>query len=129
MLNEKQFGYICQRLEDCWSSEWFGGIRRFDKATLEDLEMIEINKALDKSERQNDGPTIGQLMQFAIDFKVNSQILFEGYVVSNARSDCRFTVNAVYVPIESELVAALRNLKPNEESEEYDKTMIRFWWD
>lgn len=73
---------------------YMGGIRKFKNLEVRDLRTL-VNKGFaDPEDAQNNSPTLGELLNFAEEYGPNSYV-FDGYVVSPNRSDCRVSVDSI----------------------------------
>lgn len=75
-------------------NKYLGGIRRFRSLSLGDLKELIDNKFIDLDERQNDGLTVQEFLDFISEcdlYRVN----FIGYAVSQKRTDCRVTIEGL----------------------------------
>lgn len=73
---------------------YMGGIRNFENLSAATLRKLVDLGFADPEDKQNDAPTLGELLDFAEYYGPESYV-FGGYVVSPKRSDCRVSINSI----------------------------------
>ena len=74
-----------------------GGIERFDRLTLDRLELLVAENFIDLESSQNYSPTAGEFLDF---MRVYPAVMAHGYAVSSERSDYRVTLEGLQCPAE-----------------------------
>lgn len=74
-------------------SAYSGGIRRFRGLDSAKLETLITEGFVYVGERQNDGPSIDELLDFNEDW--NDMYTFQGYATNSSREDYRITIDSI----------------------------------
>lgn len=80
--------------ENCIAQKYFGGLRYFDTLTLNQIDQFDELGVLDMDERQNDSPTIGEMIDFLRARETDGWYV-HGYCISPERDDFRITFEGV----------------------------------
>lgn len=78
--------------------KYMGGYRRFDDLPLDALKALIADKFIRLWEAQNDGSTVGEILQFMEKYPEYKAI---GYAISLEREDYRVTLEGVYKDTEA----------------------------
>lgn len=103
---------------------------RYDIVRLE-LSPLQLQAAVDNGyadpeDAQNDSPTIGEFLEFGQQHR--SAILFEAYIVSPTRSDCRISVEGILLnDADGDMAATFKKWAKARHPDEFDNN--RAWWD
>jgi hypothetical protein len=79
-------------LEQFWTSDWFGGIRRFERLPIAVVLVLGNEGFLDPEDRQNDAPSLGEITKF---MALYPEFTAHGYAVTKDRQDYRVTFEGV----------------------------------
>ena len=91
------------------------------------IDLIKIGAA-ERSEAQNDGPSIGDLLKF---FRsVRGEVLYFGYIVLPPRPDCRVTISG-FVFTAANTADREKVINRFHDADEFNvvRGKIRAWWD
>lgn len=81
-------------LEFYRTEKGFGGIYHFKGVPPKIIQHLADLRLLDLDDRQNDAPSIGEFVDFALSMP-NCSITFHGYAVSADREDCRVSIEGL----------------------------------
>lgn len=73
-------------------TKYFGGARRFDELSVEELEYLIKENFIDPDECQNDSPTTEEFLEY---MKDHEQFVAFGYAISPDRGDYRITLEGI----------------------------------
>lgn len=116
-------------------SEYMGGIKRFSGLHVDDVKHLMEIGAADPDDRQNDAPSIQELVDFASDYADDYDVTFRGYVVSPERDDCRTSIDAIEVHSDGPIAAQdhddFMDLVHDHFADDVTSTPTSFdaWWD
>ena len=122
------------------SSEYEGGIKRFEKITLNQLAQLIEEGFADKNDAQNLAPAIGKLYAFAKKFKKVVTCFFSGYVVDKDRPDYRTSIDELNVVYDKtngntiDMFIEMASLTKDNDEENFNESNpyrveASFWWD
>lgn len=77
---------------DYEESKYWGGIRRFEDLSVEELEKLVERRFADPGDMQNYAPTIKLLLSFG---KRHKLVTYGGYAVSLKRDDYRISIDSI----------------------------------
>lgn len=87
-------------------SEYIGGIKRFNGLHIKDVEyLMDVIGAADPDDRQNEAPSIQELVDFASNYADDYDITFRGYVVSPDREDYRMSIDGIRIYSDTDIAA------------------------
>jgi hypothetical protein len=76
--------------------EYIGGSKRFKRLPLELLELLVIEGHTDHEDRQNNAPSIRELLVFAKQMKEKGYFFtFGGYAITHEREDYRVSIDTI----------------------------------
>ena len=108
-----------------------GGIKHYDYLPLETLEALVKSKEADPKEKQNEAPSIKEMIEFGHRMKeVGCTVLYHGYRVFPPRDDVRVSVEGFRVVVSNDS-QELMVTRFGGKADEFDKRSgeIRAWWD
>lgn len=78
--------------------EYIGGVKHFKDLPLELLELLVLENHLDGEDKQNEAPSINELIAFARQMKEKGyDFYFGGYAVSPSREDYRVSIDTIMI--------------------------------
>lgn len=104
--------------------EFWGGIKRFENATVHVIEELIEKNLLKPDDAQNDSPTAKEFLEFMQQYP--DDVRAHGYIVSENRSDVRTTIEGLSTKCR-EVNFLIEWFKFNRSADELDET--RSWWD
>jgi hypothetical protein len=115
--------------------DYFGGVKHFKRLPLELLELLVLEDHADPNDKQNDAPTIRDLITFARQLKDKGyDFYFGGYATSPDREDYRVSVDTIEISFYFDNGNHLNNkiikkfFEKADEKEETDANFY-FWYD
>lgn len=127
-----------------YSSYYVGGIRRFSKLSLEQLQQLVKEDFIDTADCFNGSPTVGDFLKFVSDIKKyvaenpeytseDFDIYFIGYAVDISRNDYRVTIEGVEYSsrykVDREIMVKFMNFAKSADELDVTDTKGRAWWD
>jgi hypothetical protein len=117
------------------SKEYVGGTKRFSKLPLELLELLVLEDHADHNDRQNNAPSIRDLIIFAKQMSEKGYyFFFNGYAVSPDRDDYRVSVDTINIKYYFDNSNHLNNkiiekFFKDADEKDLDNGAMRFWYD
>ena len=127
-----------------YSSYYVGGIRRFNKLSLEQLQQLVKEDFIDTEDCFNRSPTVGDFLKFVNGIKQyvienpdftsdDFDIYFIGYAVDISRDDYRVTIEGVEYSsrykVDREIMVKFRDFAKSADELDVTDTEGRAWWD
>ena len=115
--------------------DYIGGVKHFTHLPLEILELLVIEGHAQPEERQNDAPSIRELLTFSKQMKDKGYTFtFSGYTTSKERDDYRVSIDAVdikyYFDNDNHINNRIIRKFFEHADEKYEDTnYFRFWYD
>jgi hypothetical protein len=115
--------------------DYMGGSRRFNNLPLELLTLLVIEDHADPNDKQNDAPTIRDLITFAKQLKSKGyDFYFGGYAISPKREDYRVSIDTITIKylfdndnhINNKII---KNFFKDADEKDEDTNYFRFWYD
>jgi hypothetical protein len=117
------------------TKEYVGGTKRFNHLPLELLELLVLEGHTDHEDRQNDAPSIRELLVIAKQMKEKGYTFsFGGYAVSQEREDYRVSIDTIEIKYYFDNYNYVNNKTIVNFFEKADEKTIeegymRFWYD
>jgi len=112
---------------------YVGGVRHFQRLPVIVLHELLRLGFTDPAEKQNDGPTLQEIVDLAATLSKETTIELAGYAVERTREDCRVSVDGVLLT--GEINSSTRRLwwdllkKHHPDRNEEEKNVLFAWWD
>ena len=133
-----------EKNQQLFSSYYVGGIRHFDKLSLEQLQQLVNEDFIDTESCYNGCPTVGEFLKFVNGIKQyvaenpdytseDFDIYFIGYAVDISRDDYRVTIEGVEYSsrykVDREIMVKFMNFAKSADELDVTDTKGRAWWD
>lgn len=133
-----------EKNQQLFSSYYVGGIRHFDKLSLEQLQQLVNEDFIDTESCYNGCPTVGEFLKFVKGIKQyvaenpdytsdDFDIYFIGYAVDISRDDYRVTIEGVEYSsryhVDREIMIKFMNFAKYADELDVTDTKGRAWWD
>lgn len=133
-----------EKHQQLFSSYYVGGIRHFDKLSLEQLQQLVNEDFIDTESCYNGCPTVGEFLKFVKGIKQyvaenpdytsdDFDIYFIGYAVDISRDDYRVTIEGVEYSsrykVDREIMVKFMNFAKSADELDVTDTNGRAWWD
>lgn len=115
--------------------EYIGGTKRFKDIPLELLELLVLEGHLDAHDKQNEAPSVDELIKFARQMKPKGyDFYFGGYAVSPSREDYRVSIDTITIKYYFDNSNHINNrvikkFFENADEQKEDTSYFRFWYD
>lgn len=133
-----------EKNDQLYSSYYVGGIRRFNKLSLEQLQQLVKEDFIDTEDYFNGCPTVGEFLKFVNGIKQyvaenpdytsdDFDIYFIGYAVDISRDDYRVTIEGVEYSsrykVDREIMIKFMDFAKSADELDVTDTKGRAWWD
>ena len=133
-----------EKNQQLFSSYYVGGIRHFDKLSLEQLQQLVNEDYIDTESCYNGCPTVGEFLKFVKGIKQyvaenpdytsdDFDIYFIGYAVDISRDDYRVTIEGVEYSsrykVDREIMVKFMNFAKSADELDVTDTKGCAWWD
>ena len=111
--------------------EYFGGVRRFEKMTLQTLKILITEKFMNENEQINYRPAIKKTVSF-MEKHSERNFTVDGFAVHDSRGDYRVSIDAISYEgseLDDDTIIELKKLTLDADDVCIEKNCVYCWWD